>query len=107
MRSELQNKHEARRWALETLSYAPSDVDPVRAAIAEFILENTTPGLKPWDGVEMNGREWIVWSITDSGVLTLVSVNGGGYAHDFEENVVPNGKTYKLVEDNQKEGEQE
>lgn len=70
-------------------------------AAAEYILATTEPEipeLNRWDGVEVYGREWIVWSVSETGELQLLSADGGIYAHDFAENVTPNGKRYKLVE---------
>lgn len=104
-----QQERLAREWAVENYpewvkiaegTLAADLLEKAKAA-AEYILATTEPEipeLNRWDGVEVYGREWIVWSVSETGELQLLSADGGIYADDFAENVTPNGKRYKLVE---------
>lgn len=81
-------------------SHAAEMVKRAKAA-ADYILEHTEPEipeLNRWDGVEMDGREWVVRSASKTGKLALIASDGSAYAHDFAENVTPNGKKYELRE---------
>lgn len=81
-------------------AYAAELVEKAKAA-AEYILDNIEPQppqLSRWDGVEMDGREWVVWAASKNGKLDLIAADGSAYAHDFAENVTPNGKRYELRE---------
>lgn len=91
----------ARQWAERVKSVPEVNYGPEANAAADFILANTAPDmpeLSRWDGVEMDGREWVVWSVSETGALVLVAADGNAYAHDFAENTTPNGKRYELRE---------
>lgn len=89
----------ARQWAekIKTLHVSSPEME----AAAEYILATTEPEkpqLTRWDGVEMDGREWVVQAVSETGALQLIAADGSAYAHDFAENVIPNGKRYELRE---------
>ena len=94
----------ARKWAekkLEDEAKRPGLHLKEAVAAAEHILATTEPELPElnlWDGVEMYGREWVVWSVSETGSLGLLAADGGAYTHDFAENTTPNGKRYELRE---------
>lgn len=98
----------ARQWAelsmrREVLAnkYDDTFLSEEERAAAEHILATTEPELPElnlWDGVEILGREWVVWSVGETGSLGLLAADGGAYTHDFAENTTPNGKRYELRE---------
>lgn len=95
----MSNEKLARQWAekIKTLHVSSPEME----AAAEHILDTTEPEkpqLTRWDGVEMDGREWVVQAVSETGALQLIAADGSAYAHDFAENVIPNRKRYELRE---------
>lgn len=91
----------AREWAKKIKSVPVVNYGLQANAAAEHILATTEPempDLKRWDGVEMDGREWVVQAVSETGALQLIAADGSAYAHDFAEAVTPSGKRYELRE---------
>lgn len=91
----------AREWAHRVKAVPEIHYGLEANAAADLILTTTEPEipeLKRWDGVEMDGREWVVQAVSETGALQLIAAEGGARAHDYAENVIPNGKRYELRE---------